>query len=353
MNKRQVRSRLTLADAPRRDKNPLDAEHVREPDVSLALWEHPVSASSFDPSQSVVLNCGDSLEFLKTIPNETAKLVITSPPYNLGKAYESRATIQDYLQSQEPVITELVRILRTDGSLCWQVGNFVENGEVFPLDILYYGIFKNHGLQLRNRIIWRFNHGLHASKRFSGRYETILWFTKSASYTFNLDPVRVPSKYPGKRHFKGPNRGLPSGNPLGKNPADIWDVVCHDWDQEVWDIPNVKANHPEKTLHPCQFPIELVERCVLALTNPDDWVLDPYCGVGSALVAALKHNRRAMGVDKECRYVEIAGQRIEELYSGRLRVRPLGKPVFVPTGREKVSQIPSEWLVRDKTKEKR
>jgi adenine-specific DNA-methyltransferase len=198
-------------------------------------------------------------------------------------------------------------------------------------------------MKLRNRIIWRFNHGLHASKRFSGRYETILWFTKSDSYTFNLDSVRIPSKYPGKLHFKGPKRGLPSGNPLGKNPSDVWDFIAQEWEKELWDIPNVKANHPEKTIHPCQYPIELIERCVLALTVEDDWVLDPYCGVGSALVAALMHNRKAAGVDKEQEYITTAKQRIEECYNGTLKIRPLGKPVFEPTGKEKVSQIPQAW----------
>jgi adenine-specific DNA-methyltransferase len=252
--------------------------------------------------------------------------------------------IESYLDVQDHVILQLVRVLTTDGSICWQVGNFVENGEVFPLDILYYNRFKKHGLRLRNRIIWRFNHGLHASKRFSGRYETILWFTKSNSYTFNLDPVRIPAKYPGKRHFKGPKRGLPSGNPLGKNPSDVWEFLVREWDEELWDIPNVKANHPEKTIHPCQYPIELIERCVLALTEEADWVLDPYCGVGSALLAALRHGRKAIGIDKEANYISIAKQRIEDFYTGRLKIRPLGKPVFAPTGREKVSQIPSEWL---------
>ena len=236
-----------------------------------------------------------------------------------------------------------MRILRSEGSLCWQVGNFVEDSEVFPLDMFYYDIFKNNGLKLRNRIIWHFGHGLHASKRFSGRYETILWFTKSDEYIFNLDSVRVPAKYPGKRHFKGPNRGKPSGNPLGKNPSDIWEFVARDWEKELWDIPNVKANHPEKTIHPCQFPIELVERCVLALTNEDDWVLDPYCGVGSALIAGLKHNRRVIGCDKESKYIKIAKERISDFFNGTLRIRPLGKPVYVGTGSEKVSQVPDEW----------
>lgn len=234
---------------------------------TLPLFKSPTITDRFDPSASIVLRCGETLDFLQSLPSQSVKLAVTSPPYNLGKEYERRTGIEAYLNLQDEVILQLVRVLSSDGSICWQVGNFVENGEVFPLDILYYNHFKRHGLKLRNRIIWRFNHGLHASKRFSGRYETILWFTKSDSYTFNLDPVRVAAKYPGKLHFKGPKRGLPSGNPLGKNPADVWEFLVKEWDEELWDIPNVKANHPEKTDHPCQYPIELIERCVLALSK--------------------------------------------------------------------------------------
>lgn len=311
--------------------------------LSLPLNPTPEISSTFQAESAIVLHEGDTLQFLQTIPSSTATLIVTSPPYNIGKAYETRASIQDYLRQQGTVIDELVRVLAEGGSICWQVGNYIENGEVFPLDIYYYSIFKDRGLNLRNRIIWHFGHGLHASKRFSGRYETILWFTKGSDYTFNLDSVRIAAKYPGKRHFKGPNKGKPSSNPLGKNPSDIWEIVAHDWDEELWDIPNVKANHPEKTEHPCQFPIELVERCVLALTNEDDWVLDPYCGVGSALIAGLKHERRVIGCDREPAYIDTTRQRIEAFYQGTLPMRPLGKPVFVPTGREKVAQIPDEW----------
>ncbi len=297
----------------------------------------------FKPDAEIVIFSGDASEFASCIPDESVALIITSPPYNLGKAYENRVSIEEYLQYQTQLITQLYRILRNDGSICWQVGNFVENGEVYPLDIFYYPIFRKIGMKLRNRIIWKFGHGLHASKRFSGRYETILWFTKSDDYIFNLDAVRVPAKYPGKRHFKGPNKGKPSGNPLGKNPSDVWEILVHDWEELVWDIPNVKSNHPEKTIHPCQFPIEIVERCVLALTNEGDWVFDPYMGVGSALVGALMHNRRAIGCEKEETYVEIGRQRILDYFNGALRYRPLGKPVYQPTGNERVSQIPEEW----------
>jgi DNA modification methylase len=311
--------------------------------AQLSLFPAPEISGDFSENSRTIIHLGDSCDFLRTLPSGMVNLAVTSPPYNIGKAYETRTNIEAYLKTQESLIDELIRVLADTGSICWQVGNYVENGEVFPLDMYYYPIFKKRGLKLRNRIVWHFGHGLHASKRFSGRYETILWFTKSDSYTFNLDDVRVPSKYPGKRHFKGDKRGQPSGNPLGKNPSDIWEFVASEWEKDLWDIPNVKSNHPEKTVHPCQFPVELVERCVLALTQEDDWVLDPYCGVGSTLIAGAKHNRRVLGVDKEVEYVEIAKDRVRAWHEGRLKVRPLGTEIYEPTGRESVSRRPEEW----------
>ncbi|MEK9136135.1 MAG: site-specific DNA-methyltransferase [Bacteroidota bacterium] len=306
------------------------------------LWNKKI-AERFDPTSEVVLLCGVSEETLAGIPDGSAKLIITSPPYNLGKVYEKAMDLDKYLDALQPILDQLIRVLAPDGSLCWQVGNYVEKGEIFPLDIYYYPVFKSLGLKLRNRIIWHFEHGLHASKRFSGRYEVLLWFTKGDEYTFNLDSVRVPSKYPGKTHFKGDKYGQPSGNPLGKNPSDFWTLIAQEWERGLWNIPNVKANHPEKTIHPCQFPIELVERCVLALTNEGDLVLDPFSGVGSALLAALRRQRRALGCEKDEEYMQIARDRIADFYAGKLSYRPLGKPVHQPTGREKVSQIPESW----------
>ncbi len=297
----------------------------------------------YDANVDVVLFEGNCDALIRHIPSESVDLVITSPPYNLGKKYEKKTTLQTYLNNMEPVITELKRILTPTGNLCWQVGNYVEKGEVFPLDIYYYNLFKKIGLKLRNRIIWRFNHGLHCTKRFSGRYEVILWFSKSDDYIFNLDPVRIPAKYPGKRHFKGPKRGQLSGNPLGKNPSDVWDIITHDWEDGVWDIPNVKANHPEKTEHPCQFPVELVQRCVLALTHSDGVVFDPYCGVGSSIIAALHHNRKALASEIDADYIRITRERIEKYSDGELLLRPMGKPIHQPSGNEQAAQLPLEW----------
>ncbi len=292
----------------------------------------------------------DALSFLKELPDNSVKLIVTSPPYNIGKEYEVATSLTAYLDNLKPIIQEMYRVLAQDGSICWEIGNYVDpnTSEVYPLDIYYYSIFKELGMQLRNRIIWHFGHGLQCEKRFSGRYETILWFSKSDSYTFNLDDVRIPSKYPGKRAYKGANKGKLSGNPKGKNPEDLWiatvERLYDDWDSCVWDVPNVKSQHPEKTIHPCQFPIELVERCVLALTNEDDVVYDPFAGVGSALIAALKNNRRALGTELVEEYIAVGEERIEKLKQDVLKTRPIYQRIYEPSGSDKVSTYPLEWL---------
>jgi len=275
-----------------------------------------VTRFSFD--QYVALFHGDCLDFLKTIPDGALQLIVTSPPYNIGKEYEKHLSLADYISQQKKVIRECVRTLSATGSICWQVGNYVDKGEIIPLDIALFPIFQELNVKLRNRIIWHFEHGLHCSKRFSGRYETILWFTKSDQYVFNLDPVRIPQKYPGKKFFKGEKSGQYSCNPLGKNPSDLWPV------------PNVKSNHVEKTEHPCQFPVELIERLVLSMTNEGDWVFDPFLGVGTSIVAAVLHNRKGAGSEIVGRYIDVASQRINSALDGTLKTRPMTKPIYNP-----------------------
>jgi len=275
-------------------------------------------ASKFDPEADFSFYLGDCLKFLQTLPDGVANLIVTSPPYNIGKEYERRSSLSDYVAAQEAVITECVRVLAPNGSICWQVGNHVDRGAIIPLDALLFPVFHNLDLKMRNRIVWHFEHGLHCSKRFSGRYETISWYTKSDNYYYSLDPVRVPQKYPNKRYFRGPRAGELSGNPLGKNPGD------------VWILPNVKHNHVEKTIHPCQFPVELVERLVLSMTKPGDLVLDPYMGVGSTAAAALMHDRRAAGAEIDREYYKVGKQRAKDAFDGFLRTRPIERPVYTP-----------------------
>lgn len=278
----------------------------------------PEIAKRFAEEERIVVHSGDCLNLLATIPDKSIALIVTSPPYNLGKAYEKRHPLSNYVEDQSVVIRECFRVLKDGGSICWQVGNYVDNGEIVPLDSVLFPVFHDLGLKMRNRIVWHFEHGLHCARRFSGRYEVIMWFTKGDDYHFDLDPVRVPQKYPGKKYFKGPKAGLYSCNPLGKNPGDLW------------VIPNVKSNHVEKTEHPCQFPVELIERLVLALTPQDSWVLDPFLGVGSSIIAAIRHGRRGAGADTMPRYISIAKDRIDAALNDTLPVRPMHRPVFNP-----------------------
>lgn len=292
---------------------------------------------------------GDSCFMLDKVEDSSISLAITSPPYNIGKDYEKgeRKSLDRYLDDLRPIVDKICNKIKDDGHICWQVGNYVQNSNVFPLDIYFYHMFIENGFKLRNRIIWHFNFGLHSQKRFSGRYETILWFSKSDDYYFNVDPVRIPQIYPGKRHSasKSKNAGLLSGNPNGKNPSDFWVFSAENEfrNNPIWDFPNVKANHPEKTLHPCQFPSELVERCVLALTKQNDTILDPFLGAGTSTIAAEKHNRICIGIDKEKSYLKLAQKRLKQFRDGSLKTRPIGKPIMQPKDAGKVADYPIEW----------
>lgn len=287
-------------------------------DLLQGLNTAPSIASSYKEDAEIVLYPGDCSEFLSSIPNGSIQLIVTSPPYNIGKEYEKKMKLEKYIEQQSKIIKECVRVLSPQGSICWQVGNYVDEGSIVPLDTVLYPVFTNEGLKMRNRIIWHFEHGLHCKKRFSGRYETIVWFTKTNDYKFYLDPVRIPQKYPGKRHFKGPKIGQLSCNPLGKNPGDIW------------NIPNVKSNHIEKTAHPCQFPVELIERLVLSLTDTGDRVLDPFLGTGTSIVASIRHKRKGLGAEIQPKYIDIAESRILSETNGLLKTRPMGKEIYDP-----------------------
>ena len=277
----------------------------------------------------------DAINFLSELEPESVDLVVSSPPYFMGKEYDASVKLEDFIHVHEKLAPLLVRAIKPSGSLCWQVGHHLQKGVKLPLDIPAHCAFATQTtLALRNRIVWTFGHGTHAARRFSGRYETILWYTKGSDYYFDLDAVRVPQKYPGKRHYKGPRRGEWSGNPLGKNPSD------------VWDIPNVKASHIEKTGHPCQFPVALVQRLIRALCPPGGLVADCFAGTASAAVAALIEGRSFIGCDINPEYVAIGTERITACNKGAPRFRSIDKPPFVPGENDSVAQPPSHFVVR-------
>ncbi len=294
---------------------------------------------SFKESNNVTLFNGDCQKLLKRIPDECVDIVITSPPYCIGKAYEDpHNDIETFIEQHKKIFPQIYRVLKPGGSICWQVGYHINNSSVYPLDFYVYNIFfeeskdLQYPLFLRNRIIWTFGHGLNSSQRFSGRHEMILWFTKGDQYSFSLDDIRVPQKYPGKKSYKGPNKGKLSGNALGKNPSD------------VWDIPNVKAQHVEKTEHPCQFPVAIPRRLIKALTKEDGLVLDPFAGSGTTGVAAVLEKRRFVGAEIVPDYYDIAVSRIEDATKGKVIVRE-DAPVAKPNPKSAVAKLPVEFAL--------
>lgn len=231
------------------------------------------------------------MKVIPTIEDGTIDMVLTSPPYKIGKEYDETIDYEKFLNLLFPKIKE-------DGVFCWQVGNIVNKGTITPIDILTNQFFLDNGYKMLNRVIWHFGHGYHCKNRFSHRYETVCVYVKTMKHTFNLDDVRIPSKYPNKKHYKGPKKGQLSGNPLGKNPED------------VWTISNVKHNHPEKTDHPCQFPEALCERLIKAFSNKGDIVMDPFMGSGTTGIVASGLDRDFLGIEMESSYFDIAQKRI-------------------------------------------
>ena len=297
----------------------------------------------YKPENQLTLYKGDCFKLLDKIESDSIDLVVTSPPYCMGKSYEDpKDDLITFEKQHIKLFPQVYRVLKTGGSLCWQIGYHVKDSMMMPLDYIVYDIINRklpveirENLFLRNRLVWTFGHGLNSTRRFSGRHEVILWFTKGTEYNFDLDSVRVPQKYPGKRYYKGDKKGELSGNPQGKNPSD------------VWDVPNVKANHIEKTDHPCQFPVVLPQRLIRALTPEDGIVLDPFAGSGTSGVAAIIENRKFIGAELTSEYHAIAKKRMEQAVSGTIAYRE-DKPVAEPDTRMSVAQLPEEFVAARK-----
>ncbi len=292
---------------------------------------------------------GDILKTCEEMERASVDLIISSPPYGIGKSYETFKTMVDYQTWAEKVVKALSGVCTSNASVCWQVGTYVDPKikEYLPLDYVYVPIFRRHGFILKNRIVWTFGHGLHSTKRLSGRYEVLLWFVRNAkSYVFHLDSIRIRSKEPSKRSYRGPNKGKLSGNPLGKNPSDVWklNIMASEWEKSIWEFPNVKSNHVEKEkTHPCQFPVELAERCVLAFSNRGDTVLDPFSGIGSTGIACSFHGRNYIGIDKESKFNQIARRNITACEKGEFKTRGIGTVIKVAGLNTKTRQYPKEW----------
>jgi len=238
----------------------------------------------------------DEVQNKKMKSDQFIHLTLTSPPYNIGKEYETSLTVKDYVTWFEECITQ-VYLLSIPNATCYLNLGYtsVENvGKAVPISYLLWDKIPFYLIQ---EIVWNYGAGVAGKKFFSPRNEKFLWYVKHKDdYTFNLDAVRDPNvKYPNQT-----KNGKLRVNPLGKNPSD------------VWQIPKVTSGRAcsERTKHPAQFPAAVVERIIKASSNKGDIVFDPFLGSGTTAEVALRLGRKFVGFEIKKEYCKIAANRI-------------------------------------------
>ena len=249
--------------------------------------------------------CGDCLSSLKRLPSGIFDLTITSPPYNIGKEYETPLPLDQYLGWCEEWLAETYRTTRSAGALWLNVGYVSLEGKAKAIPLPYL-LWNRCPFYLIQEMVWNYGAGVSAKKSLSPRNEKFLWYVKnSEEYTFNLDAIRDPDvKYP---HQK--KNGKLRCNTIGKNPSDVWQIA------KVTSGENRSSS--ERMPHPAQFPLDLVTRLVLGFSNPGDVVLDPFMGSGTVAVACLEHGRRVVGFEVNEAYCELTAKRIRTFLADR------------------------------------
>lgn len=240
---------------------------------------------------------GDCRELLKKVPDGSVRLVVTSPPYNIGKPYgkyRDRIALNDWEELLRDVTREVVRILTPDGSFFLNLSPvpFGKGKEILPLPFIGYQIMKENGLYLRNMITWTFNNMQNCTNRLSGRYENILWGVKDIeNYVFHLDDVRIP-------YITKNDKRLEGG--VGRNPTDVW----------YFDRVNNMTKKKLNLSHPTIYPLPMIVRILKMSSDAGDTVLDPFAGSGTSLVAAKILKRNAIGFEIDGGYKKEAKRRL-------------------------------------------
>lgn len=234
--------------------------------------------------------CGDALSELKKIDDKSIDLIITDPPYNLNKDYgqmQDSLDFNQYLDFSHSWLSESKRILKDNGTI------YVFMGMRY-ISYIYSILERDLGFHFNSWITWHYTQGIGKTKGYSPRHDDILMFTKSAkNFTFNLDNIRIPQKY-----YRSVN------NMRGANPGN------------VWEFSHVHYCNKNRQVHPTQKPEGLYERMILASSNINETVLDPFVGSGTALRVCQQLNRNCIGIDINNEYINIAKGRLSQEFNG-------------------------------------
>ena len=244
---------------------------------------------------SCIVQQGDCIELMAAMPRGSVNLVVTSPPYmNAGMEYGDRFSSEEaYIEFSRRYLRAIHRVLTDNGSAWINVGAMFNSydGSRVPLTYLLWPLVRELGFVQQQEVVWVKPGAMAHHKRFTMRSERWMWLTKRAEgHTFNLDAVRMG--------FSENRTRDPRNNPLGKNPGDVWE----------YNVLNGRSK--QRTAHPCAFPVEMIERIVLACSHPGDTVLDPFGGSGTTGEAAVRHGRKAILCEMQPDYCQIIHNRL-------------------------------------------
>ncbi len=280
------------------------------------IWQ--LKMSGLKPMIEPDIITGDALEELKKLADNSVDLVIADPPYNLGKNYGNnidKRTFDEYLDFSRNWLTETKRILKPTGSVYVFMG--------FRFISYLYNIFEQElQMHFNGWITWHYTQGIGRTKGFSPRHDDILLFTKTDNFKFNLDSVRVPQKY-----FRERN------NMRGANPGD------------VWEFSHVHYCNSNRQNHPTQKPEGVIERMVLASSDENDFVIDPFAGSGTTLRVCQQTNRRCLGIEINPTFVSMIQTRLSSPFNGFDSIDPRMERVPMDLRQESVR---NEYLDKHK-----
>ncbi|MDW2915242.1 site-specific DNA-methyltransferase [Mesomycoplasma ovipneumoniae] len=248
--------------------------------------------------------CGNAIEELKKIESKSINLIVTDPPYNLNKDYgnnKDNLEFEEYLEFSRQWLTEAKRVLKDDGTIYIFMG-------MRYISYIYIILEKELNMHFNSWITWFYTQGVGKTKGFSPRHDDILMFTKHKSkFTFNLDDIRIPQKF-----YRSIN------NMRGSNPGN------------VWQFSHMHYCNKNRKKHPTQKPEALYERMILASSNENDIVLDPFVGSGTMLRVCQQTNRRGIGIEINEEYVRMCKERLEEDFTG------------FDSGDERIKRVPND-----------
>ena len=285
-------------------------------------WKTPfikqIGIPYYENNEVLLYHC-DCLEYLPKIPKNCIDLVVTSPPYNIGKEYEKVLSIEEYIAWSSKWLSSIPSIIKENGAFWLNLGYVKYNSSAKALPLVYL-LWDKIDMFLMQEIVWNYGAGVAGKKFLSPRNEKWLWYVKdSEDYIFNLDNIRDPNVlYPNSK-----KNGRLRCNTIGKNPSDVWQIA------KVTSGTNRCS--PERTPHPAQFPLDLINRIIMGFSNKNDIILDPFMGSGSTAISCLSNNRKVIGFEINTDYCKIEIDRIEKFLKDK-QFANSQKELFVVNG---------------------